>query len=470
MHTAPMQAHTLTPRFRDGIRRMLAIALLVSAALVAAATETAPSPSDDYEAEPSYSADQLLEPSLLSGPGWKIDPVVPVRGYLAQFRVATEFGDLQVEGRAELLERIHEVEVIRELVAISRSKAFATAIGRSGGDIAKMIGRIGTHPIRTLTSIPTGLVRSLRSKWRDLREQGARARDQAAEELREDDTAPGIGPQPPTPHVRDSDWWLKSQKASGKLAKRWLGFSKVRRELARRMAVDPYSRNLLLNRELDRIAWASLVGEKSLGAAIDAAAPGASEALGWSERIDDVVWTLDPVALGRLQQERMATICGADPMIARSMHQGSLSPTQWQALVDSVEALGVHRCAPLLELIAATETDAEARYLVRALALLEAHRSEGDDIELAMAGRMLVARIERTLVVPMPVDVLSWTAPVAALFDDPALRAAEREMWLDGEATMRTQRELTRRGFGLRIDLPRPLRGSTPLPQGLDAQ
>jgi hypothetical protein len=470
MYTAPMQAHHLAPHFRDGSRLLLAITLLISAALAAAAAETTAAPSDDYEAEPTYSADQLLEPSLLSGPGWRIEPEVPVRGYLAQFRVATEFGDLQVEGRAELLERIHEIEVIGELVAISRSKAFATAIGHSGKDIAKIIGRIGTHPIRTLTSIPTGLVRSLRSKWRDLREQSAKARDQAAEELREDDTAPGIGPQPPTPHARDSDWWLKSQKASGKLAKRWLGFSKVRRELARRMAVDPYSRNLLLNRELDRIAWASLVGEKSLGAAIDAAAPGVSEALGWSQRVDDVVWTLDPVALGRLQQERMAAICGADPMIARSMHQGSLSPTQWQALVDSIEALGVRHCAPLLELIAATETDAEARYLLRALALLEAHRGEGDTIELAVAGRMLVARIGRQLVVPMPVDVLSWTAPVAALFDDPALRAAEREMWLDGEATMRAQRELTRRGFGLRLDLPRSLRGSMPLPPGFDTR
>lgn len=43
-------------------------------------------------------------------------------------------------------------------------------------------------------------------------------------------------------------------------------------------------------------------------------------------------------------------------------------------------------------------------------------------------------------------------------------------MWLDGEATMRAQRELTRRGFGLRLDLPRSLRGSMPLPPGFDTR
>ena len=60
---------------------------------------------------------------------------------------------------------------------------------------------------------------------------------------------------------------------------------------------------------------------------------------------------------------------------------------------------------------------------------------------------------------------LSWTMPIANLFDDPALRAAKREIWLDGEATMRTQRELTRRGFGLRLDLPRGTRAALPLPE-----
>jgi hypothetical protein len=148
------------------------------------------------------------------------------------------------------------------------------------------------------------------------------------------------------------------------------------------------------------------------------------------------------------------------------MHVGALSPTQWQRLVDTLEELRVEACGALLDLIAQTETDAEARYLVRALELLETHRPVGASLELAVAGRMLVARIDGTLVVPMPVDVLSWTEPVAELFDDPDLRAAKREMWLDGGATMRTQRELTRRGFGLRLDLPRSTRDSLPLPEG----
>ncbi|MBL0041183.1 MAG: hypothetical protein IPP28_09135 [Xanthomonadales bacterium] len=421
---------------------------------------------DAFEAEPEYRSDQVLQPALLSGPSWQIDPVVPMRGYLAQFRLATDYGYLQVEGRAELVERIHEIEVIEQLAAISRTSAFANAIGHASKDIAKTLARIGTHPIQTVKSIPGGLMRSLRSKWRDLREQTAKARDQASEEWREDDAGPGIGPPSPTPHARESDWWLQSQQRTGKLAKRWIGFTAARRELAQRMGVDPYSRNALLNRELDRVAWARLVGDKSLSAAIDAMAPGASEAIGVSRKIDDVVWQLDPIALGRLQRERMTVLCGDDPMITKSMNVGALSPTQWQHLVDAAEALHLARCDALLDLIAQTETDAEARYLVRTLQLLEMHRPAGATVELDEAGRMLVARIDDTLVVPMPVDVLSWTMPIADLFDDPALRAAKREIWLDGEATMRAQRELTRRGFGLRLDLPRSTREALPLPDG----
>ena len=451
-------------RLQLELMRVLAATLL---ALLACGPMRAAVPADDaFESEPEYRSDQLLQPALLSGPSWQIDPIVPVRGYLAQFRLATDYGYLQVEGRADLVERIHEIEVIEQLAAVSRGSAFADAVGHAGKDIAKMVARLGTHPIQTVKSIPGGLVRSLRSKWRDLREEAARARDKADEELREDDDAPGIGPQSPTPHTRESDWWLQSQQTTGKLAKRWIGFTAARRTLAQRMAVDPYSRNALLNRELDRLAWASLAGDKSLSAAIDSMAPGAREAIGVGRQVDDVVWQLDPVALGRLQRERMTALCGDEPMIAKAMHQGALSPTQWQRLVDTVEVLRIEQCGALLDLIAQTETDAEARYLVRALDLLETHRPIGATLELAVAGRMLVARIDRVLVVPMPVDVLSWTAPVAELFDDPALRAAKREMWLDGEATMRAQRELTRRGFGLRLDLPRSTRDTLPLPEG----
>lgn len=434
--------------------------------LVAPGLSRAVAATDDaFESEPEYRADQLLQPALLSGPSWQIDPIVPIRGYLAQFRLATDYGYLQVEGRADLVERIHEIEVVEQLAAVSRGSAFADAVGHASKDIAKTIARIGTHPIETVKSIPGGLLRSLRSKWRELREEAARARDRAGEELRDDDD-PGVGPPAPTPHVRESDWWQQSQRTTGRLAKRWIGFTAARRDLAQRMAVDPYSRNALLNRELDRLAWASLAGDKSLSAAIDSMAPGAREAIGVSRRIDDVVWELDPVALGRLQRERLAARCGDDPAIARAMHVGALSPTQWQRLVDALEALRVARCGDLLALAAQTETDAEARYLLRALDLLETHRPTGATLDLGIVGGMLVARVDDTLVVPMPVDVLSWTAPLADLFDDPALRAAKREMWLDGEATMRAQRELTRRGFGLRLDLPRGTRQALPLPEG----
>ena len=37
---------------------------------------------DAFEAEPEYRSDQVLQPALLSGPSWQIDPVVPMRGSL----------------------------------------------------------------------------------------------------------------------------------------------------------------------------------------------------------------------------------------------------------------------------------------------------------------------------------------------------------------------------------------------------
>ena len=420
-----------------------------------------------FEAEPEYRADQLVEPSLLTGPSWQIDPIVPVRGYLAQFRLATDYGYLQVQGRAELAERIFEIEVVEQLTALSRSRAFVEAVEHSGKDIGQMLKRIGTQPLKTLKSIPSGLMRSIRSKWRLIKEETRKARDSAAEELTEDDDRPGVGPQAPEVRERERDWWERSAQSTGKLAKRWIGFSGARRDLAKRLGVDPYSRNPLLNRELDRVAWASLAGTKSLGAAIDTITPGVRSTLSWSRKLDHVVWDLDPVALGQQQRDRLRALCGEEPMIDKAMHQGALSPSQWQRTIDTLEAMRVERCGALLTLIATTETDAESRYLVRALELLEANRDPGAAIDLIFVGQSLVARIDmRLLVVPLPLDVLSWTEPVAALFNDDELLRLPHEVWLDGEATGLAQRELTRRGFSLRLDLPRRTQVTLPMPQG----
>ena len=67
----------------------LAFALLVRASLPATAGTAT-----DFESEPVLDAATLVQPSLLSGPGFSVEPRVEVRGYMGNFTITTSVGRL----------------------------------------------------------------------------------------------------------------------------------------------------------------------------------------------------------------------------------------------------------------------------------------------------------------------------------------------------------------------------------------
>lgn len=93
-------------------------ARLVLACLLAAISCALPAqPELDarIEAEPELDAADLVMPALLHGPGYRVDPDVPVVGYQARFLIRTPWGQIPAESREMLALRIAEMPAVEAL-------------------------------------------------------------------------------------------------------------------------------------------------------------------------------------------------------------------------------------------------------------------------------------------------------------------------------------------------------------------
>jgi hypothetical protein len=172
-----------------------------------------------------------------------------------------------------------------------------------------------------------------------------------------------------------------------------------------------------------------------------------------------IVWELPASEVAERNAQRLEALgCGGIEM-RRFLRNRSFDPTRQTAVVDAlIELAPADGCFGLLELAAAVDTESDVRFLADALLLLAAHGERGGEVRLvgstpvlalpAAHGNIASASVRRDrLVLPLPVDVLTWTAETAAFFDEPAFRVVDKTVLLGGRATTQALRGLTRRGW-----------------------
>jgi hypothetical protein len=121
-------------------------------------------------------------------------------------------------------------------------------------------------------------------------------------------------------------------------------------------------------------------------------------------------------------------------------------------------------CNELLELGAATHGEVEGSQLVDALSQIRKYRPDARAVKLVIAGASLVyVTREGKLLLPPPVDYLSWTADIDEFFQRPKLRTPAKTILVCGEASTLAQLRLGESGLGARRT--RIVRGRAEVPE-----
>lgn len=438
------------------------------AALCAAVLAGRAGADEAEEAEPVLPAAALVQPALLSGPGFRVVPEVAVRGYMADFLIDTAYGPLHA-GSVELLAvRIAELPALEALDRATRTGAFAHALAERGRKTGSTLANVLGHPVETLTGLPAGVARFLGREWalwsrrvQTLADRGAREFENAGDPYR---APPGpmtaardaaALPSEAAPQPKNHAWYARIGAESAREARRRLKFGEQRRAMAKVLGIDPNSTNPLLDERLDRLAWAAVWGNFSAGAALGEIAGTAGAVLSAAGKIDRIVYDLEPATLRARNEKHLLAYCSDAYAVRQFLRRGGFTDTLRTELVDAWERLApASGCNALIELATTTRNEIEARYLVDALELIESQGVEAGGHLLVVGGGIAWLAGDGKLLLPLPVDYLTWNAELAAFLDQPALRAANRVALIGGEASPLAQRKLTERGFGLVLRAP----------------
>ena len=466
--------HPMPSRLR---RSALAAILLACAALVRA---------DDIEEEPVVDAVSLVQPALLSGPDFSVDPHVALRGYMAHFMLDTKVGPLDADSVEILAEREAELPAIDAIEKVTRTDAFVKAAGAKFVATGASLGRIVMHPIDTVLGIPAGVARYFGNKLRKIRKQAQTASDRVVKELGTSGN-PYPSDEGPMTDARGGDgggkkrekhWYSSITGEAGREIKRQLKYGEVKRTLAKALGIDPYTGNPYVQERLSELAWVGTGGNFSATSALGVAGGVGATVLADGGRINEIVWKLSPDDLRERNHERLRAYCRDELLMRQFLRRGVFSPTLQTGFADALDRLRPAGGGDaLLELGMTAHSELESRFVVNALRMTAAHlgdRAHGGTLRPIGAG-LAYETADRELVLPLPVDRLSWTGEVREFVDRSEFRVPNKTVLIGGGASLAARRALTERGWNIVVRAPwpgappyatfdEPAENATPLP------
>lgn len=386
-------------------------------------------PGGQYEQAPVVSLTQLLPASQASGPGFSVQPQVPTNGAMGQYTIVADqsvfrgdAGTYYVESLDLLKIRLGEIPAIAQLENISETDVFAKALASSAARPVSDAANMVMHPMDTVTGLPSGVG-----------EFFGRVSLGAGEIYSAATTSPGSG---------------QAAQDTGTATMTALGYDQVRRDLARKLHVDPYTSDPILTRKLNKVAWVMFSARLTVDAAMMAVP--ASMIISGVEFSDDLVYQTPKADLVLLVQKKLKSMGLSQEEIAAFSTNTAIPLSLQVAAVRNLEALGniPGRRAAAVSL-ANMMTEYQARFLVTSLHMLDQWRQQSSPIRSIRVEGVLVARDQNgTTIVPAPIDYLSWTPRIAGFATDPALlKLHNRVLLMSAPMTPLARQQLAANGW-----------------------
>jgi len=257
-----------------------------------------PAPAGPFETPQLYSASDLLPAKMLTGTNYSVDQRVVNDGFLNIYTLNTPYGKTKAVSTARLYKRIHEMNVLNEIESMSKGKEFVGGVAEKGKDVVKGAVNVVLHPIDTLTGSVSGVGKVFNRVGENVTGQ-ARS---------------------------DQESRFKSI----------IGYSKTKRDYANQLKVDVYSRNPLLQSELDSLTTSGYTGNMLAALAISAFTGPIATVTGTTHLLNKVVKDMAPQDLRKMNRDKLEKM-GISEIIADAyMENSSYTPREQTVLVNAL--------------------------------------------------------------------------------------------------------------------------------------
>jgi len=276
---------------------------------------------------------------------------------------------------------------------------------------------------------------------------GKKAKDTAEkgkEAVKDDDKAPA---SPGAPESKSAA--ATAADATGDAAKSVLGVSAGRRRWAKELGVDPYTSNPVLGAALDKVGQIDAAGRFATKLV-----PGVG-ALSMVANVNALVYAKSPDELLKYNEEHFKAMGATAAQIKALRGNKNIRLGVETRIVAALDALsGVADRAAFLGRAAAVDSEAGGLYYATSAEMLARFHAASPLARLVPAqGAAVALTKDGRLVHLVPADYVPWTQPVAQAVGVAVQRAkedfatAKPEVWITGDASARTSKELAARGW-----------------------
>jgi len=404
------------------------------------------------EREPTLPAAELVEPALLAGPHFRVQPYARFVGLQAQFVIETDWGPIDAPSVELLARRVAEMPMVEALHSETIMAALADAGVDSVGRPLSTLATISRDPLGSAARAPGGVVRMLGDRVRSLSDRARRIGKRIDGAVFHEGSPKGGAPR--LAQESQAPWWDAPVDEVGRLLRSEAGHDRARREIARAIGIESWSGNPLLRERLDTLAWAVASGRLGSERIIALASAGASEVLSAIATAERITAEPGPEDQRRHAEARLQAWTSDPDLLYGLAWRSAYPPPLLHALLDRVDTLqpaaGVEA---LLDSARLAETEVEALFVFNALQLL---LHNGDVAvaggELRPAGRLVgYLAPDGEFLLPLAVDRLSWTPEVQRWFNHVQVSEhPRRTVLVAGSISPLAERAITRRGWSLR--------------------
>ncbi len=399
----------------------------------------------EFESVPvTLAAADIVPDNLLKGEHHTVRGEVENDGYMNHYTIESPFGEFTASSDLQLAIRVQEIHAIAELKEVSRTEAYAESLQKAVTSPLYSAMNVITNPVETVKMVPGSVAQLFKRSTRRIRDTA----DSVSEEVEDLSSDDEDGESSST-----SDTVDKGVEAATELGLKEVGYTRARREWARRLGVDPYTTNEILNEELDRVSWASAIGRFSTRFAPIPRL----DVLDYLGEAEDLVWSMDPLDLRMRNEEELRKVGIEEEKIAALYENGNMRPVLMTGLVESVVALGeVESREAIIDLAIAAETYELAAFQVRNAGYLA--RLNGDDrIASIIPGDIVATAVlkDGRVIAPIALNYLVWTESFESAVDQGVAMirtraSGEIEIHLEGGASEVAKQNLEELGFKVR--------------------
>jgi hypothetical protein len=375
----------------------------------------------EFEKPGSLKAESLLAPDLLKGDHYTVNTQVKNDGLFNHYIVNSSFGNFKASSTSSLKMLIVEIGAIATMRQVETDDTAINSLKQSGQNTVTGVKNLVTHPGETLEGAASG-VGSLFNRAKET--VGSRevsdAEDNKVEQL--------------------------------------VGFSKSKGQIATKYGVNVYSLNEVLQKELDRLAWADYFGGLGVGVATSAI-PGAGGFIlstsGTARLLNEAINTTPASELWVQNKAKLLAMGINEDTVELFLNNHVFTPaltTVMTTALESMKKVGNRELALKVALQASTAD--MAKVITEIVVMTAGYNKHIEPITklLLMARVMRAEKKDGTPVILVPTDHLIWSEHIAGVFSSLTSEMRQsnvkvKEIWVFGNLSSVAHHEIEKMGW-----------------------